>query len=289
MTDITAFSPAKINLFLHVTGKRPDGYHTLYSLMCRINYGDTLRMRFGEKGLRVYCTHPDVPDGEKNIVHHAASMFYGRLGKTPDVCIDVDKQIPVGAGLGGGSSNAASTLLELNRHHGRPFTRDELMQMGLCSGADVPFFLFGGTALAEGVGEKLKEFVLTDTYKVLIVYPGIHVPTALVYKKLNFELTKDKKKNNNHLFCLLGGVFSPEVSLWNDLEEVTFEMYPEISKIKRVMLMNGADGALMSGSGSSVFGLFSDGEKADSACQTLMGLDQAKRDSWQIVITDLMV
>ena len=289
MTDITVFSPAKINLFLHVTGKRSDGYHTLYSLMCRINFGDTLRMRLGEQGLKVSCDHPDVPDGEKNIVHHAASLFYDRLGKVPEAHIEVDKHTPVGAGLGGGSSNAASTLMALNRYHDLPFTQDELMEMGLSVGADVPFFLFGGTALAEGVGEKLKKFVLTDRYKVLIVYPGIHVSTADVYKKLNFKLTKDEKKNNNHLFCLPGGGFSPKVSLWNDLEGVTIKMYPEINTIKRVLMQYGAEGSLMSGSGSSVFGLFSDERKADAAYQALMSGQQAEGNSWQIVLTDLLV
>ncbi|MBU0991663.1 MAG: 4-(cytidine 5'-diphospho)-2-C-methyl-D-erythritol kinase [Proteobacteria bacterium] len=289
MIDIKCHSPAKINLFLYVTGRRPDGYHTLYSLMCRVKYGDTLEMTFGGEDITVGCNHQDVPGNQDNIVYKAASLFYSRLGQTPGVHIRILKKIPVGAGLGGGSSNAASTFLALNRYYNSPFSREDLMTMGLSIGADVPFFIFEQTAIARGVGEQLESVELPRSYKVLLVYPGIHVSTAEVYKKLNFKLTKDKKKNNNHIFCLpIGDLFSAR-HLWNDLEAVTIKMVPEIEKIKGILMGYEADGALMSGSGSSVFGLFSDEEKAMCAYDGICSAKRAENTGWQVVLTELMI
>lgn len=288
MTLIACDAPAKINLFLHVTGKRPDGYHTLHTLMCRVKFGDTLEMKLGGTGITVDCRHPDVPGGKDNIAYKAASLFYQHLGRAPEVSIRIDKKIPVGAGLGGGSSNAASTFIALNRYYNAPFSQKELMEMGLQTGADVPFFIFEQTAIAEGIGEKLQSIELSIPYKVLIVYPGIHVATADVYKKLNFKLTKAEKKNNNHLFSEPTGDFLPEKHLWNDLEAVTIKMYPEIETIKDALMTYGADGALMSGSGSSVFGLFSDEKKAICAYDGIYLAGKSANKGWEVVLTEFL-
>jgi 4-diphosphocytidyl-2-C-methyl-D-erythritol kinase len=288
MTNITCTSPAKINLFLHVTGRRPDGYHTLYTLMCRVKYGDGLEMRMGEKGLTVLCDHPEAPGGSNNSVYKAAALFYEHLGMDPEAWVRIEKKIPVGAGLGGGSSNAGTALRLLNTYYDSPLTQQELMALGLKVGADVPFFILEKNALAQGVGDVLKSVELSIPYKVLILYPGRHVSTAWVYKNLNFNLTNGEKKNNNPHFFKPEGDFSPEKHLWNDLEAVTVKMVPEIDRIKESLMAYGANGALMSGSGSSVFGLFSDEAKARHAYDRMTLAGKAAHEGWKVVLTEFM-
>lgn len=282
-------SPAKINFFLYVTGKRPDGYHLLYTLMCRLKFSDTLKLMFTGDRITVNCDHPDVPCDEGNIVWKAATLFLRTFGRKEGLHVDIEKKIPVGAGLGGGSSNAAAVFLGLNQHYGRPFSKERLMEMGLTIGADIPFFIFEKNAIAEGVGEKLKVCSAVSPAYVLIIYPGINVSTGEVYKKLNFGLTKHQKKNNNHFFCLSKGHFVDTKHLWNDLEQVTIKMYPEIGCLKNLMVENGADGALMSGSGSTVFGLFSDKSKASEAYTKIHLSDMACQNNWQVVLTEIMI
>ncbi len=270
-------SPAKINFFLHVLGKRPDGYHELFSLMCRINLFDEISLQIGgihERGVEVYCSHPKVPADESNLAHQAASLFQSQLHKAQGAKIHLKKNIPVGAGLGGGSSNAASVLLALNTYYGHPFSRKHLMQMGLRLGADVPFFLFQKPAIATGVGEKLEAFEGDLQYHILLLYPGFSVSTAEVYQNLNLGLTKDKKKpTSNHL---KSNRFNLADHLTNDLEQVTALKYPEIALAKEKLLKLGAVGALMSGSGPTVFGLFNNIDTAKTAKQKLSGDNAAK-------------
>ena len=140
-------SPAKINLFLQVTGKRPDGFHELFSLMCCLDLFDIIFLEFGGKKIEIESTGRQIPLDETNIAHKAATLFFKLLKSTDGLNIRIEKSIPVAAGLGGGSSNAASVLIGLNQHYGFPFSRDELMSMGLEIGADVPFFLFQKPAL----------------------------------------------------------------------------------------------------------------------------------------------
>ncbi len=261
MTKI--FSPAKINLFLHVTGKRPDGYHDLFTLMCRINLMDTVMLDFDTKQTSVSCAHPMVPEDKSNLAFKAAVAFYKSFGKYDGVGITIEKKIPVGGGLGGGSSNAAAVLMGLNRHFGKPFSKQELMNMGLSIGADVPFFIFQKPALARGVGEKLEYFKLLKPYHVLLIDPGYHVSTAQVYGKLNLGLTKCEKKYIESSFNKDG--FNVEEHLCNDLESVTAHMHPDIKSAKELLLYHGAMGALMSGSGSTVFGLFLSSDIAQKA------------------------
>ena len=141
-------SPAKINLFLQVTGKRPDGYHELFSLMCCVDLFDTILLQFDFKNIRIESPHPQIPLDETNLAYRAAAVFFKALNVNDGLKIIIDKSIPIAAGLGGGSSNAASVLKGLNRHYGYPFSRNQLMSMGLDLGADVPFFIFGKPALA---------------------------------------------------------------------------------------------------------------------------------------------
>ncbi|MGD8880522.1 MAG: 4-(cytidine 5'-diphospho)-2-C-methyl-D-erythritol kinase [Desulfobacterales bacterium] len=265
-------SPAKINFFLHVRGKRPDGYHELFSLMCRINLFDNITLQIGgthEDGVEIYCSHPEVPADATNLAYQAARLFQRQLNTVQGVKIHLEKHIPVGAGLGGGSSNAASVLLALNTYYGHPFSPSDLMEMGLKLGADVPFFIFQKPAIATGVGEKLEAFEGDLQYHILLLYPGFSVSTAAVYQNLNLGLTKDKKKpTSNHL---KPNRFNLADHLTNDLEQFTALKYPEIGLAKEKLLKLGAVGALMSGSGPTVFGLFDNTDTAKAARQTLSG------------------
>ena len=260
-------SPAKINLFLKVTGKRPDGYHDLVSLMCCIGLYDRIALRTGAASISVACSFPDVPEDSTNIAAQAAELFYTRYNTTDRVAIEIEKRIPVGAGLGGGSSNAATVLNGLNGHYGQPFSSSELIRMGASIGADVPFFLFGKPALAAGTGERLTVYSELDRWKVVVIYPGFSISTAEVYKKLNLGLTKCQIQLKS--FFLKQNGFLPAQHLCNDLETVVIPQYPEIATAKKRLLENGAKGALMSGSGSSVFGLFTDSRTARLAQEVL--------------------
>jgi 4-diphosphocytidyl-2-C-methyl-D-erythritol kinase len=261
-------SPAKINLFLHICGKRPDGYHELFSLMCRVTLFDELTLQIGRgKTIEIDCSHSDVPADDTNLAHRAASLFQSNLNSAQGVNIHLNKKIPVAAGLGGGSSNAASVLLALNAHYDHPFTREQLMEMGLALGADVPFFIFQKPAIATGIGEKLEAFQGELPYHILLLYQGFNVSTAETYQNLNFGLTNDQKNPTND--SLKRDRFDPVCHLTNDLERVTVAKYPEIGSAKEKLLNLGAIGALMSGSGPTVFGLFDNAETAKSARQSL--------------------
>ena len=262
-------SPAKINLFLHVCGKRPDGYHELFSLMCRVTLFDEIVLQIGAgKTIEIDCSHPQVPADDTNLAHRAAHLFQNRMGSARGIKIRLHKNIPVAAGLGGGSSNAASVLMALNTYYEHPFSRKQLMEMGLLLGADVPFFIFQKPAVATGIGEKLTAFEGALPYKILLLNHSVNVSTAETYQNLNFGLTNDQKNPTND--CLKLTRFDPAHHLSNDLERVTVAKYPEIGLAKEKLLSLGAIGALMSGSGPTVFGLFDNVETAKSARQRLM-------------------
>jgi len=260
-------SPAKINLFLQITGKRPDGFHELFSLMCCLDLFDIIFLEFGGKKIEIESTHRQIPLDETNVAHRAATLFFKSLKITDGLSIRIEKRLPVAAGLGGGSSNAAGVLMGLNQHYGLPFSRDQLMSMGLEIGADVPFFLFQKPAFAAGVGEKLEAYPGPLPYHILLINPGVEVHTAEVYRNLNLRLTKCKKIITRPLLKQSG--FDPSLHLCNDLESVTIPKFPVIESLKKQLLKHGALGALMSGSGPTVFGLFSDFHPAEKARQAI--------------------
>lgn len=279
---LTLRSPAKINLFLKITGKRPDGYHELVSLMCGISLADRIVLKPGKEAISVACEYPGVPEDATNLAARAAAAFYERHRVPERVAIEIEKQIPAGAGLGGGSSNAATVLKGLNAFYGQPLTPTELSEIGATIGADVPFFLFNRPALATGIGERLTAFEGLDRRKVLVIYPGFGIPTADVYKKLNLGLTKCE----NHLksFPLKQNGFISAQHLCNDLETVVIPRYPEIAAAKKKLIENGAEGALMSGSGSSIFGLFAESQTAQTAAEAL-----APQYGGAVFLADLLV
>lgn len=264
MIDI--YSPAKLNLALHILSRRDDGYHELESIMVPIGLYDRIRIVPADR-LEVLCDHPDVPSGPGNLAHGAADLLLDRLNVMERFRIDIHKTIPVGAGLGGGSSNAAAVLTALNRYFESPLTTRELMDMGAALGADIPFFVLGEPALARGIGERLTSLSDLPTRWVVIVFPGFGVSTREAYQNLNLGLTKDENPHKSLLLkvekCLL------ENCLHNDLEAVVIPRFPEIGAAKQALLDAGAGGALMSGSGSSVFGLFAEATSAQQAFRQL--------------------
>jgi 4-diphosphocytidyl-2-C-methyl-D-erythritol kinase len=274
-------SPAKVNLFLKILGKRIDGYHELMTLMCCIGLYDTVSLDVGNTHIAVSCNHPLVPEDESNLAYVAAYLFLKTLQKNEGVKIFIQKQIPVAAGLGGGSSNAAAVLLGLNRYYGYPFSQEDLISIGLSIGADVPFFLFQRPAIATGIGEKLEAYPGLENFSILLVSPGFSISTAEVYKKLNLGLTKCKKKLKS--FLLNHQRFDPRCHLCNDLEAVTASKYPVINTVKKALLSHGALGALMSGSGPTIFGLFSDSDGASQANHALFRVY-----GWKMYLADMI-
>ena len=249
------FAPAKINLFLHVLRKRKDHYHDIFSLMCPLSLGDKINLKFGNPGIKIYCQHPDVPEDKNNLAFMAAQLFYKTASIKPELVIEIEKIIPVAAGLGGGSSDAAAILTALNHYYEEPLSLQELMELGLSVGADLPFFILGKPALAGGIGEKLTLYQGLYAWQVILLCPHIKIFTKEIYKNLNLGLTKCK---NKYIKALLNMEIEFDIKnhLCNDLEMVTASRHPGINQAKQELLELGADGVLMSGSGPSVFGLF---------------------------------
>lgn len=187
--------------------------------------------------------------------------------------------------MGGGSSDAAAVLTALNDRLGKPLSTTALMDLGARIGADVPFFILGKPALASGIGERLEPFVNLTPWTVLLVYPGVAVSTAWAYKNLNLRLTKDEKKLKKFHFD--GRIFKVGDHMINDLETVVVKAFPVIKEIKQLLLKHGAVGAMMTGSGSAVFGLFADPERAQSARNALRNNQQSQ--NWTLYVADLLI
>lgn len=276
-------SPAKINLFLHVIRKRPDNYHDIQSLMCPVGLFDSIKIEFKGDTIAVSCDNPDVPNDESNLAFRAAVLFFEKIGiKPPGIFIKIDKKIPVAAGLGGGSSNAATVLKALNHHFSKHFSHDQLNKMGLEIGADVPFFLLGKPAIASGVGEQLELYENLPEFKVILIYPDIKVTTAKVYKNLNLRLTNCEKKPKYPFFK--NRDFDFKSHLYNDLEAVVVSWHPEILEVKNTLARYGAEGVLMSGSGPTVFGLFRNPNKAHETMKKLSG-----HEKWRVFLVDVLL
>ncbi len=275
-------SPAKINLFLKVVGRRANGYHELVTLMCRVGLFDTVTLYFDQPTINVRCAHPEVPEGKPNLAYKAAALFLEALGRPAGVDITIDKTIPVAAGLGGGSSNAAAVLTALNVHYGLPFSAEEILDMGLKVGADAPFFLFRHSAVARGIGEQLEPFEGMPPWSVVLVCPKYRISTAWVYQRFTLRLTNSEEKFKVPPF--------PEDPskikslLCNDLELVTAEKFPEINTIKAALVDLGAGAALMSGSGPAVFGLFQRPQQASLAFQQIK-----KQRRWDTFLVSLLL
>ena len=293
VTALRLSAPAKINLYLKITGRRADGYHELDTLMQKLALYDQLECSLvPEPGIFLSCPGSDLPVNQENIVYRAARLFLDRLEK-PDqgIRIVLTKEIPVAAGLGGGSSDAAAVLLALDKLLATRCTPDTLAAMGLELGADVPLFIFPeAAARATGIGEKLEAAPSLSGYRILLVNPGISVSTQWAYE--TFALTSGENIFNlsssqkDHSVSKQADDFPQQsfhpAQLFNDLEAVTADKFSVIERIEHKMLSFGAAGSMMSGSGPTVFGLFvSETDKQAEQC-----FQEFKKEFDQVYLVD---
>ena len=269
--QLSALSTAKVNLFLDVLNKRNDGYHNIGTLFQEVNISDELTIDLQESSTIILNTNINITvTPEKNLVYRAAKLLQEKYGVNKGAKIHLHKNLPMGAGMGAGSANAAITLKLLNELWELSLSPQELEQDGASLGADVPFFIQGKSALAEGIGEKLSIINIQLPYHILIYTPDLHINTAHAYSSL-----KPSGENRYAEFKqnLDSDVEFDSSLLFNKFEETIIPAFPIIQKIKDHMMDHGAANALLSGSGSSVFGLFkneNDAERAmDAECFSL--------------------
>ncbi|MEJ2689982.1 MAG: 4-(cytidine 5'-diphospho)-2-C-methyl-D-erythritol kinase [Deltaproteobacteria bacterium] len=280
-------APAKINLYLKILRRREDGYHELDTAMAKLQLADTIDLEKRPTAVTLQCPGSRLPTDERNLAYRAARSFLEQTASSGGIWIRLRKNIPIAAGLGGGSSDAAAVLSGMNELFGRPLSQEQLMGLGKRLGADVSFFIQDFPCCqAEGIGEILHPFNLENGYSVLLVNPGFSVSTRWAYE--NFALTTPanayilgrewQDKSSDRLFSR-----HYLSNLSNDLESVTCVRYPDITSIKARILQYGALTALMSGSGPTVFGIFDD---RPAAMQCAASFE--KMAGWTIVVTEFM-
>ena len=268
MNSISLKSRAKINLSIDVIGKREDGYHIVEMIMQTIDLYDDIKLKELEEDniiIKSECSY--IPLNEDNIVYKAAKLIKEKMDIKKGIEIFIKKNIPVAAGMAGGSSNAAAVLVGLNELWKLCLSKDELRDLGLKLGADVPFCIEGGTALAEGIGEKLTYIKgINKDVNILVCKPDIFVSTKEVYQSLDIK-NIEKRPDNKLLIENLKNddIVSVSNNMVNVLEEVTSKKYSDIKVIENIIAKNGAMGTMMSGSGPTVFGFFDNEEKARRA------------------------
>ena len=262
---------AKINLGLDVLGKREDGYHEVRMIMQTIRMYDQLDMRKSvEPGIHLTTNKKYIPVDENNLVWRAAKLMMDTCGIMEGVSIHLHKVIPVAAGMAGGSSDAAATLVGMNRLFHCGLSKEKLMELGVQIGADVPYCVLRGTALAEGIGEKLTVLPPMPDCWILIGKPGISVSTKYVYTTLDLNTNTVHPDIDGMKKALEdGNLYGITERMGNVLQDVTIPAYLEVERIKEQMETLGAVNAMMSGSGPTVFGIFDNEEKAQEACQKL--------------------
>ena len=262
---------AKINLGLDVLGKREDGYHEVRMIMQTIRMYDQLDMRKSvEPGIHLTTNKKYIPVDENNLVWRAAKLMMDTCGIMEGVSIHLHKVIPVAAGMAGGSSDAAATLVGMNRLFHCGLSKEKLMELGVQIGADVPYCVLRGTALAEGIGEKLTVLPPMPDCWILIGKPGISVSTKYVYITLDLNTNTVHPDIDGMKKALEdGNLYGITERMGNVLQDVTIPAYLEVERIKEQMKTLGAVNAMMSGSGPTVFGIFDNEEKAQEACQKL--------------------
>lgn len=276
---------AKINLGLDVVRRRADGYHEVRMIMQTVQLYDRIFMRkIKEPEIRVKTNLFYLPENENNLVYKAAKLLQEEFKIPQGIHIDLQKFIPVAAGMAGGSADAAAVLYGMNRLFQLKLSTEELMERGVKIGADVPYCIMRGTALAEGIGEKLTALSPAPQCKVLIAKPAISVSTKFVYENLKLdENTRHPDINLLVQDIRRGNLQDMAAHMGNVLESVTIPHYPVIEEIKQQMMEEGALNAMMSGSGPTVFGLFEDEEKAEYACRRMREGNLAK----QVYLTEM--
>lgn len=262
MEGVRRFCPGKVNLYLKVLGRRPDGYHELVTVMQPLSLADELSITPAAPGITLKCDHPELPQGEENLVWQAALRFAQEAGRELGVHITLRKRIPVAAGLGGGSSDAAGTLLALNTLGGEPLDWARLHHLASRLGADVPFFLQGGPVVARGRGTLLSPLTLPPYWYLLLNY-GLPLSTRWVYEQLDLARLPD--------FPVMDSwdPEHPESWVHNDLATVTLRRFPELAELLARLKQLGARAQGISGSGPTIFSLFATLETARHAAQEL--------------------
>lgn len=270
MKEIVIESYGKINLGLDVLYKREDGYHEINTIMQQINLSDSLVIREIEGDIELDCNNRELPLDSTNLVYRAWKKIQEKTGIKKGIQVIIQKNIPIAAGLAGGSSNAAAVLKGLNELWDLKLSVEELREIGVEIGADVPYCIIGGTAFAEGIGEKLTRLKPFKDKNLLLINPGIGVSTAEVYKSL--KLTEKRRMDVKKIISSIekDDIKSVAENIINVMEDVVIEKNPIISEIKKDMMSLGALNPLMSGSGPTVFGLFDDLDKL-SYCKKILG------------------
>lgn len=272
MNSIDLKSRAKVNLSIDVLGKREDGYHLVEMIMQTIDLYDKLKItEIEENSILIKSNSLDIPLNEDNIMYKAVNLLRDQFNIEKGIEISIEKNIPVAAGMAGGSSNAAAVLVGLNKLWNLGLSENELKDIGLKLGADVPFCITGGSALAEGIGEELTNIKgLPEDLNILVCKPNIFVSTKEVYQSLNMDKVKRRPKNKELIDALQKeDVKFISENMVNVLEEVTSLKYSEIGQIEDIMIKNKALGSMMSGSGPTVFGLFDNKDCAIKAKKDL--------------------
>ncbi len=265
MQELYIKAHAKINLFLDVLSKRPDGYHEIETVFQSIRLHDDVILRKRPCGITVQCEHPQVPSDASNLVYRAAKLLLEISGCPGGIDIVLHKRIPVAAGLGGGSADAAATLVGLNHLYKLGYERKALMQLGAKLGADIPFCILGGTALGCGIGEILTPLPPLECVWLVVANPGFLVSTAWVYRQKNFWLTKSQK----NVTILISEIRRQKIcdGMFNALENVVIAVYPIIAELKNQLKNAGGLATLMSGSGPTVFAVMQDELHARSVAE----------------------
>ncbi|GKS57181.1 4-diphosphocytidyl-2-C-methyl-D-erythritol kinase [Nitrospira sp.] len=267
-------SPAKVNLVLRILDRRPDGYHNLWSLMQTVGLADDLFISLDPSSTDIHlsCAHPEVPLGPTNLIHRAARAVLDRAGIEIGLHIELEKRIPMGAGLGGGSSNAAATVLGLNRLLGLKWTAATMTEVTASLGSDIPFFFSAPTAIISGRGERVTPLRMTGSRTLLLVNPGFGVETAWAYRTLAAGRSQSPRlaeslQRLTDSTTVDWGTLSPLME--NDFEPVVFAAHPTLAAIKAALLAAGAESAFLSGTGATVFGVFQSKESAALALERL--------------------
>ena len=278
MNDISVKALAKINLGLDVLRRREDGYHEVCMVMQTIHLYDRLDIAKNQSGeITMETNLTFLPTNENNLVYKAAKLLCDEFGIKDGIHVNLQKRIPVAAGMAGGSTDAAAVLYGVNKIFDLGLTTEQLMIRGVKIGADVPYCIMRGTALAEGIGEKLTQLPPMVKCPILIAKPAINVSTKFVYENLKLDTVTHPDMQQLIADIKAKDLHSIAAHMGNVLETVTIPAYPIIADIKEHMMNHGAVGAMMSGSGPTVFGLFEDEKTAEAAYEAIKKTDLAKQ------------
>jgi len=270
---LTIFSPAKINLYLRIIGKRTDGYHELETVMLPLDFGDEIALQSRKAGITLACDDPRLPTDDSNLALRAAKVLAEAFGTKQGAKIGLAKRTPLAAGLGGGSSNAATTLLGLNRLWKLKASSKKLHTLAASLGSDINFFMAGGAALCRGRGEKIEPIPCKFSGAILLVNPGFGISTKWAYESWAKAAAESRlTASPPEVSLLLRALAEDDLTgisrcLFNSLEAPSIRKFPVLELIKGTMLDGGAAGALMSGSGATVFGLFPNAKLAKTSAQ----------------------